>query len=343
MARLSRIDPWFVDQIAQLVELRAELVDGARPHAGPAAQGETARPVGPAARRAAAGAGRRGGGAAVALARRNPPGLQDGRHLRRRVRRAHAVPLLVLRRGDRGRSAAVPAEGDHPGQRSQPDRPGHRVRLLLRPRGHRPARGGLRDRDGELQPGDGLDRLRHRRSVVLRTAHPRRRPRSRPRRARVRPGRRSHLHPRWPDPARAGPAVEGLGRARSRHAARGDRPGRASRSLRAGPRGRRSAVTAPRHRDVVRGGEGGGRFGRLPGAGAPVLRPRRARHGDRLRRGDALRVHLAGHRGDPGSSRPCRPVSGRRDRDRCRCAVRRRRAVPRRGHGAHRGGRHPFR
>ena len=36
---------------------------------------------------------------------RRPPGLQDRRHLRRRVRRAHAVPLLVLRRGDRGRAA----------------------------------------------------------------------------------------------------------------------------------------------------------------------------------------------------------------------------------------------
>ena len=35
-----------------------------------------------------------------------PAGLQDGRHLRRRVRRADAVPLLVLRRGDRGRSRA---------------------------------------------------------------------------------------------------------------------------------------------------------------------------------------------------------------------------------------------
>ena len=36
---------------------------------------------------------------------RHPAGLQDRRHLRRRVRRGHAVPLLVLRRGDRGRAA----------------------------------------------------------------------------------------------------------------------------------------------------------------------------------------------------------------------------------------------
>ena len=52
----------------------------------------------------------------------------------------HAVPLLVLRRGDRGRAAAGPAEGDHPGQRAEPDRPGHRVRLLLRARGDGAAR-----------------------------------------------------------------------------------------------------------------------------------------------------------------------------------------------------------
>ena len=51
-----------------------------------------------------------------------------------------AVPLLDLRRGDRGRAAARPAEGDHPRQRAEPDRPGHRVRLLVRARGHGAAR-----------------------------------------------------------------------------------------------------------------------------------------------------------------------------------------------------------
>ena len=64
---------------------------------------------------------------------RHPPGLQDGRHLRRRVRRRHAVPLLVLRRGDRGRAARA-AGGAHPRLRAEPDRAGHRVRLLLRAR-----------------------------------------------------------------------------------------------------------------------------------------------------------------------------------------------------------------
>ncbi len=55
--------------------------------------------------------------------------------------------------------------------RAQPDRPGHRVRLLLRAcrldgEGQRPRRG-----DGELQPGDGLHRLRHLHAPLLRAAH----------------------------------------------------------------------------------------------------------------------------------------------------------------------------
>jgi carbamoyl-phosphate synthase large subunit len=74
-------------------------------------------------------------------------------------------------------------EDHHPGRRAQPHRPGHRVRLLLRARGDGPARGGLRDHHGQLQPGDGLHRLRHLRPPVLRAAHPRGRAGDRRRRA----------------------------------------------------------------------------------------------------------------------------------------------------------------
>ena len=48
----------------------------------------------------------RGRGARCAAGARPAAGLQDGRHLRRGVRRADALPLLVLRRGDRGASPA---------------------------------------------------------------------------------------------------------------------------------------------------------------------------------------------------------------------------------------------
>ena len=104
-----------------------------------------------------------------------PPGprrarhLQDGRHLRRRVRGLHALPLRDLRGGGRGPPVGAGA-GRHPRLGPQPDRPGHRVRLLLRPRLHDAARRRLRDRHGQLQPRDRLDRLRHVGPAVLRAA-----------------------------------------------------------------------------------------------------------------------------------------------------------------------------
>ncbi len=60
---------------------------------------------------------------------------------------------------------------DDPRQRPEPDRPGRRVRLLLRPCRVRFAGRRLRDGHGQLQPGDGVDRLRHERPAVLRAAH----------------------------------------------------------------------------------------------------------------------------------------------------------------------------
>ena len=99
----TKIDPWFVDQLflikeiadelAAADELDPELLAEAKRHGFSDAQIAEIR---------GAARGRRPRGAARA---RRPPGLQDGRHLRRRVRRADAVLLLLLRRGDRGRAA----------------------------------------------------------------------------------------------------------------------------------------------------------------------------------------------------------------------------------------------
>ena len=50
----------------------------------------------------------------------------------------------------------------HLGLGPEPDRPGDRVRLLLRARGAGAARRGLRDDHGQLQPRDRVDGLRHR-------------------------------------------------------------------------------------------------------------------------------------------------------------------------------------
>ena len=70
----------------------------------------------------------------------------------------------------RGR-AVRQEEGGHPRRRAEPHRPGHRVRLLLLPRRVRAARRRLRDHHGQLQSGDGVDRLRHLGPALFRAAH----------------------------------------------------------------------------------------------------------------------------------------------------------------------------
>ena len=105
---------------------------------GAAAPQQAQRPVGPPDRRAATGTGRRGRCPGAAPTARHPPGVQDRRHLRGRVRGQDAVPLQQLRarprRRDRGGAADREAQGAHPGLRTEPHRPGHRVRLQLRAR-----------------------------------------------------------------------------------------------------------------------------------------------------------------------------------------------------------------
>ena len=147
----------------------------------PAAAQQALRPVGPPDRRAATGIGRRGRRAGAAPAARHPPGVQDRRHLRGRVRGQDALSLQQLRtrprRRDRGRAAGREAEGAHPRLGTEPHRAGHRVRLQLRARGDHIEPGRVRDGDGQLQPRDGVHRLRHRRPALLRTADLRGRPR----------------------------------------------------------------------------------------------------------------------------------------------------------------------
>ena len=288
-----------------------------------AAAGQAPWSVRPAAGRLAPGARGRGRCAAVALASGHPARLQDRRHLRGGVRGRHAVPLLVLRRADGGGPAARPAEGDHPGQWTQPHRAGHRVRLLVRARRHGAAGGWLRDGDGQLQPGDRLHRLRHVRPPVLRAADLRGRARGGVRRAGVRAGGRRYLHARRADSSGACPAAQGRRHPGTRYAAGGDRPGRASRRVRSGAGPGRAACSQARHGGLLRAGQGGGRRNRLPGPGTAVLRAGWPRDGDRLRRGHARVLHRPGHRDHAGASRARRPVPRRRCRDRRRRALRR--------------------
>ena len=118
---------------------------------------------------------RRRGGHGQAPRARRAAGVQAHRHLRRRIRladRLHVFDLRdAVRRQGRRRSRAVrQEEGHHPRRRPQPHRPGHRVRLLLLPRRLRAHGRRLRDHHGQLQSGDGVDRLRHLRPALFRAA-----------------------------------------------------------------------------------------------------------------------------------------------------------------------------
>jgi carbamoyl-phosphate synthase large subunit len=89
------------------------------------------------------------------------------------------------------------------------------------------------------------------------------------------------------------------------------------------------AIPCPRqrHRHQRRRGLCGGAAPRLPGAGAAQLRAGRARHGDRLRRGDGAPVHARSRHllaGPPGAGRPLprrRDGSGRGRARRLRTAT----------------------
>ena len=97
------------------------------------------------------------------------------------------------------RSPSDAQEGHHSRRRPQPHRPGHRVRLLLLPRLLRADGGRLRDDHDQLQPGDGLDRLRHLRPALLRAADGRGRARDHRHGAGERHAARRHRAVRRPD------------------------------------------------------------------------------------------------------------------------------------------------
>ena len=107
--------------------------------------------------------------------------------------------------------------GGDPRRRTQPHRPGDRVRLLLCARRHDRARVRARRGHRQLQPGDGLDRLRHLRPALFRAAHAR----GRARRDRGRAGRwqspRRDRPVRRTDPSEAGGRPGGGGRAGPGH------------------------------------------------------------------------------------------------------------------------------
>ena len=87
---------------------------------------------------------------------------------------------------------------------------------------------------------------------------------------------------RRPDPAQAGRSTGSQWRAGDRHFARFHRPGRRPRALPATGRETGPEAAAQPHRPQRPGSAGAGARDRLPAGGAPVLRARRPRHGNRL-------------------------------------------------------------
>ena len=161
----------------------------------------------------------------------------------------------------------------------------------------------LRDRHGQLQPRDRIDRLRHLRPPVLRAADARRRARGARRRSRQRHHPRRRLPTAVPDAARdSRRASRRPGYADPRHQSRRDRHRRGARAVLAAAELGRAHRPASRHGDRCgrRRRDRGGH--RVSGAGAPELRARRPRHGDRLRHPEPARL-LRAH-GRRGHRRP---------------------------------------
>ena len=271
--------------------------------------------------------------------------LPRRRHLRGGVRRRDAV--LLLRLGARTRAPARgpprrPAERRDPRRRTQPHRPGHRVRLLLRARRDDRARVRARRGDDQLQPRDGVDGLRHLRPPVLRAADAR----GRARRRRDRAARGRDRAVRRPDAAEARRRPAGARRADPRHERRRDRPRRGPRALRR-PAATASATRRRRTRPRTASSEALAASARV---GFPLLvRPSYVLGGRAMEivydeAGLADYLQRTAPPADGASARDLpRPLPGERDRARRRRAVRRPRRLDRRHHAARRGGRHPLR
>ena len=234
-------------------------------------------------------------------------------------------------------------EDHHPRRRPEPHRPGHRVRLLLLPRRLLAVRRGLRDHHGQLQSGDGVDRLRHLGPPLFRAAHRRGRARDRAQRGDQRKGQGRHRAVRRPDAAEARPSARGREGADPRHLARRHRPCGRPRQVQGADRSLGPAPAEKRHRPLARRSCHHRRHAWLPARHPPVLCAGRQGDGDRARRCAACPLYLRGRGGvgqEPGAARHLSP---RRHRSRRRRHRRRQGRLHLRGYGAYRRGRRPFR
>ena len=170
VARLTGMDPWFLHQIREITLAQQTLAQTTPETIDTGALRQLKR-LGLSDERIATEwklEGHAGMQAGEGTARRegHQARLQAGGYLRRRVRVDDALSLLDLRRGRRS-AADTNAQDHHSRLGTESHRPGHRVRLLLLPRGLRAQGRRLRDHHGQLQSGDRLHRLRHQRPALL--------------------------------------------------------------------------------------------------------------------------------------------------------------------------------
>ena len=265
--------------------------------------------------------------------------IQASRQLRRRVRERHGLHVLDLRGRVRGRPDR-PRQDHDPGRRPEPDRPGHRVRLLLRARVVRAAR-----RPASRPSWSTATRRRSPRTTtrrialyfepltledVLEIVH-----KEQPEGVIVQYGGQTPLKL-----ARAleeagvpiiGTSPDSIDLAEDR-----ERFQQLVNRLKLKQPPNRTARNAE---DAVALAQGG----RVSARRAAVLRARRPGHGDRARRGRAARIRRERRQRLQRQPDAARPLSRSRRRGRRRCDLRRRGGHHRRHHGARRAGRHPFR
>ena len=162
-----------------------------------------------------------------------------------------------------------------------------------------------RGRARELEPGDGLDRLRHLRPPLPRAGHAR----ARARRRRAGAAARRRRLARRPDAARARRRPGRGGRAAARRPARRDRGRRGPRPLRHPPRGARPARARVGPRRTTAEARELAERARLPGARPALVRARRARMRVAGRRrsssSTALRSSTASSRARSSSTSTC--------------------------------------
>ena len=154
VARLTGMDPWFLHQIREIT-LAQQAIAQTTPETISAEQLRQLKRLGLSDERIATEWKLEGHDGVKQVrelreAQGHQAGLQAGGHLRRRVRIDDAVPLLDLRRRGRG-AADRQAEDHHSRLGTESHRAGHRVRLLLLPRGVRAEGRRLRDHHGQLQ------------------------------------------------------------------------------------------------------------------------------------------------------------------------------------------------